>query len=317
MTKNSNEFSMTLNVIKPAANSQSGSTDEKRKWYELTTDFAPTVFLSSIVACLIFALFYGFLYLTNDCNKSPWYRCFEIASFGQFGDFIGGFFNPLVAIFTLSVARNVLTTNKRELAATTKALNEQRESLDKQLAQMEKQVESSNRASQQQLFGEFFKIYQTIVEGMGGKQKIEIRLMKNAVKDRMEVHATKTIKFNIREDRPGITEVINVNPYYDVVEGLLNEFSSPDDANMRRIFAAQLTEEELLLLAGKILSQDIPSDTASVFVEFNLLQYIEPIGISSDGKRVMLFEELKQYIKLFKWPLAPEVIFQRPKYGFR
>jgi hypothetical protein len=316
MTKNSNEFSMTLNVIKPAANSQSGSTDEKRKWYELTTDFAPTVFLSSIVACLIFALFYGFLYLTNDCNKSPWYRCFEIASFGQFGDFIGGFFNPLVAIFTLSVARNVLTTNKRELAATTKALNEQRESLDKQLAQMEKQVESSNRASRQQLFGEFFKIYQTIIEGMGGKEKIDIDLTRDPAATRIQVSATRAVPFRSRPDMPGISVAMNINPYYDVVEGLLNEFSSIEDANMRRIFAAQLTEKELLLLAGKIVSQDVPSDTASVFVEFNLLQYIKPMGISND-KRVMLFEELEQYLKMFKWPLAPEVISQRPKVGFR
>jgi hypothetical protein len=190
MTKNSNELSMTINVFKPPANSQSGSTDENRKWYELTTDFAPTVFLVVIVVCLICALIYGYLYLTNDCHKFPWYKCFEIASFGQFGDFIGGFFNPLVAIFTLSVARNVLTTNKRELAATTKALNEQRESLEKQLTQMEKQVESSNRASRQQLFGEFFKIYQTIIEGMGGKEKIELRFVKGAVTARMEVRRT-------------------------------------------------------------------------------------------------------------------------------
>jgi hypothetical protein len=315
---------MTINVIKPSANSQKASSDDKLKRYELTTDFAPTVFLVAIVFCLIFALFYGFLYLTNDCNKSPWYRCFEIASFGQFGDFIGGFFNPLVAIFTLSVARNVLTTNKRELAATTKALNEQRESLDKQLAQMEKQVESSNRASRQQLFGEFFKIYQTIIESMGGKQKIDIKFTQDQMTTRIQVSTTRAVLFKGRTDMPGIAVETNINPYYDVVEGLLNEFSSPADANMRRIFAAQLTEKELLLLAGKMLSQEIPSDTASLFAEFNLLQYLEVEAVSDDQtivilehlNRFKLFEQSCRYLKSFKWPLAPEVLSQRQKFGF-
>jgi hypothetical protein len=182
---------MTTNDVNSNENSHSEADDDKRKWYELSTDFAPTVFLVVIVFCLIGTLIYGYLYLINDCDKSLWYKCFQIASFGQFGDFIGGFFNPIVAIFTLSVARNVLTTNKRELAATNKALNEQRASLEKQLAQMELQVESSNRASKQQLFGELFKIYQTIIDSMGGKTKFGVHVLKNGLTKQMQVCATR------------------------------------------------------------------------------------------------------------------------------
>jgi hypothetical protein len=69
----------------------------------------------SVVFCTMLLLYIYRFIVTRETDQATW---------GAFGDFIGGTLNPLVSFFTLVVAINVWRLQKEELAATRQTLEE-------------------------------------------------------------------------------------------------------------------------------------------------------------------------------------------------
>lgn len=184
------------------------------------------------------------------------------ASFGEFGDFVGGLANPLLALmgylallYTIKVQTNELALSREELALT-------REELERSATALEEQVATSERQRLSQAFFDLFQMYKSVVgeinHGTGAH-----RITGKEVFERYFTYFSPSP--NNRGDSWSLERVLNghktlnnmLGSYFRITFRLLSflEDNGKEAEFFADMFRAQLTTSELHLLFFNCVSE--------------------------------------------------------------
>ena len=206
-------------------------------------------FARGVVKCivLIIILLVG-TYAVNFHNLS-----FSPDGFGQFGDYLGGILNPIVAFFALIILFKSVTIQKQEL----QTLHEEQQKItdiqNEQIEQLKKQLEQQTKQSNQEAFFQNLDLYQNALDDVkatvylslppsdqkSGQEKTEIFRGKDA----LNFSNINEILLNEVFLRPNSQSYDLRQEYFQVLEGLLKETPRINISNTGEL--GELTEEKL------------------------------------------------------------------------
>lgn len=257
------------------------------KWVNLTPYLAGG-FLAVIVAA------YAIAFVQNGWSKNP-------DAWGQLGDYIGGLLNPLVAGFALMALVVSVRLQKAELAAT-------REELKNSRLAMQEQATTAEQQRREQRFFDLLNLYQATLnsfttEGSSGKAALNnwTKLSPHAkdcddfvnhgwdefavyinVKDPSQggVLVRKTVEKTVSEEQ--ITSSWNnFSPLFDhyfrtifSILGELEKLLGSDHWRYGKLFRAQLSRDELTLLAFNLLFDEEGKKMRPLVCKYGLLKHL-------------------------------------------
>lgn len=218
-------------------------------------------------------------------------------SWGQFGDFLGGVLNPLISLFTLSVAVKVWQLQKTELGQTRNALEDQLKTAEQQRAEarffdllnlyqltlgsISKSVEGGRLADssiKSKVFGES-AAYATVVTGRSVFQYIfdrEIRRFLQGGKPNDNAEDLNHLWKGAKDKWQNESE--QIDHYFRTVFMVLREAEKTlgQDHHYRyvKMFRAQLSREELALLAFNMLLDDEGKKMRVVAAKYGILKHL-------------------------------------------
>jgi hypothetical protein len=233
---------------------------------------------------------YLFTFQKLPANENP-------AAWGTFGDYMGDLLNPLISLFTLIVAMKVWGLQKTELLETRKAVEEQGKTAEQQ--------------RREQRFFDLLNLYQEtlktfVVEGASGKAAFNIwpRLStetKNCVLfldhgwesfctgrnvNSLELEDSEYLKM----EAPGLIQLKKedidfswnafspqLGHYFRTIFSILRELEEllkDDHIRYGKLFRAQLSRDELTLLAFNLLFDDEGIKMRSLVKKYGLLKHL-------------------------------------------
>jgi hypothetical protein len=251
-----------------------------------------------VVAFALLAVAYAVAFASNGLSKAP-------ESWGQFGDYIGGMLNPLVAVFALVALSTSVKLQKKELTATREELR-----ASKQAAQ--EQARTSEQQRREQRFFDLLNLYHltvATVEADGKMGKIAFRhwTSEHAVKysfiyeflnfgfeshrrywrpptDRAEAlrqladkSITQVDETQLRQQWAHFSPVLD--HYFRTVFAILREAQptlGTDHFRYVKLFRAQLSRDELTLLTFNLLFDEEGAKMQNLVAEYGLLKHLPP-----------------------------------------
>lgn len=149
--------------------------DPDKKLEDLLKNLIPFVV---VIAALLF-LIYIFAFYKLPIFENP-------SALGSFGDYIGGILNPIISFCTLLVAYSVWKLQKKEMAETKKAL--------------EDQAKTSERQRREQRFFDLLSLYSETVKGLVFQEKLH---------DSIRFHHGKSAFFHVMRQIPDGIELLS------------------------------------------------------------------------------------------------------------
>lgn len=237
-----------------------------------------------IMASLLFAYVYIFHKLPLDGSPAAW---------GAFGDYIGGLLNPIISLFTLIVAVEVWSLQKKELLETRQAVMEQGKTAEQQ--------------RREQRFFDLLNIYQEtlktfVVEGTTGKAALNnwanlspngqtcfdftLRGLDEYAHDVLEKNPTTgrmTRQTRIERMSRSRVEVEwqHFSPIFDhyfrtvfAILGELETLLGNDHWRYGKLFRAQFSRDELTLMAFNLLFDSEGKKMRSLVCKYGLLKHL-------------------------------------------
>lgn len=239
---------------------------------------------------LVLVLGYVFAFKSLPLNEKP-------DAWGQFGDYVGGILNPLISLFTLVVAVSVWKLQKTELLETRRAVEEQGKTAEQQ--------------RREQRFFDLLNLYQEtmktfVVGGSTGKAAL------NNWSELFSPHSLDCVTFlnagwekfydPINRPRPSLSAAVEeaMNPcmttfsqdriraswsgvsplldhYFRIIFAILGELEKllgGDHWRYAKLFRAQLSRDELTLLAFNLLFDDEGLKMRPLVYKYGLLKHL-------------------------------------------
>lgn len=212
------------------------------------------------------------------------------SDFGQFGDFLGGSLNPLVALAALFAVMRSIALQKTELAATNEALKDQ--------------VETARKQQRSQQFFDLIRIYEKAFDDANNEKNLEDFFIRE--KD----DYFRNLKFPTQEDErhteddDKVFSDIKFKEYFSknakyifstyknylmLMKSLFNEFFDQNkDLIYINLFISQLKRNELRLLALFMMENE---EQRSEFIAF-ATKYQLLAGLHEDSFRQWAKSEL-------------------------
>lgn len=239
---------------------------------------------------LVLVLGYVFAFKSLSLNEKP-------DAWGQFGDYIGGILNPLISLFTLVVAVSVWKLQKTELLETRRAVEEQGKTAEQQ--------------RREQRFFDLLNIYQEtlktfVFDGTTGKAALNnwsqlfsphsldcvaflhrgwdtfhdpIKQpqsnLRAAVEQAMNPRTTTFSEDRIRVSWNGVSPLLD--HYFRTIFAILGELEKllgSDHWRYAKLFRAQLSRDELTLLAFNLLFDDEGLKMRPFIYKYGLLKHL-------------------------------------------
>jgi uncharacterized membrane protein len=224
----------------------------------------------AVVACLL-SIFYVAAFWRLPLNQDP-------NAWGSFGSYFGGVLGPVVAVFTLIIALEVLRLQQDELKKTSEALK------------LQADTAASNLRAQR--FIDLMNIYREMMEtsfqemqsghSVVGKRALEMWLTKNSQTTEMKNFAmpgqTNNSSIKPAKNKWESHDVsTNIQQYLRVVFRLLKdaEYLLGEDRYLfMRIFRAQLSRTELSVLAMNLYFGGQGQAMIPLAKEYGLLKHL-------------------------------------------
>ncbi|QZD93188.1 putative phage abortive infection protein [Qipengyuania xiapuensis] len=198
------------------------------------------------------------------------------STLGEFGDFVGGLANPLLALMGYLALLYTIKVQTRELELSRKELELTREELDRSATALEEQVATSERQRLSQSFFDLFEMYKSVVSeisyGMGdsrvvGKAAFE-KFIFGFSPSGFDSNKTWSIE---RVQRAHDGQNARLGNYFRIIYRLLSFLNeNGNDAEFfADMFRAQLTTAELHLLFFNCVS-DVGSPMQKYAAKFEL-----------------------------------------------
>lgn len=255
--------------------------------------------VSFIFILTIFGFYsYNFSYLGISSNQEVW---------AQFGDFIGGTLNPILAflafialLYTIKLQSDELKDTRIELEKSAKAQQEQSKSLELQ-----------NEATKQQIFeNTFFKLFEILIET---HSSISIKLERSQKYSQLLNKRVNYIKINgkdikifsfLLDKEEELKSSFAISKYLNILQDILNYYSKKDydtfneffESNTR-VYFSQIyqilkfisdSEKECKITNGKRYSNILRAQFSTDELE---LLYFHCLGSIGKEKFIFLVEE--------------------------
>lgn len=199
--------------------------------------------------------------------------CFSIfkpssfATLGQFGDFVGGVSNPLLALFGFLALLYTIKLQLEELSLSRKELTLTRAELNRSASALEKQNSNLERQRLSQAFFDLFEMYKSVVAEINSGQAEKRVLGKSALASK----STNYYPYSwMSEDQWSVDAIMKTHTeqnddlgnYYRIIFRLLSFLADQGRADQGReaeffadMFRAQLSTAELHLLFFNCISE--------------------------------------------------------------
>lgn len=229
---------------------------------------------------------YIFTFQKLPPNESP-------AAWGTFGDYMGGLLNPLISLFTLIVAMKVWGLQKTELLETRRAVEEQGKTAEQQ--------------RREQRFFDLLNLYQEtlktfVIDGSVGKAALNgwHKLSPSDKEcwfflyrgwdefdfqyDEYDLHSRKLVK-KVRKKTYSQEEIAQtwdkfsplLDHYFRTIFSILGELErllGTDHWRYGKLFRAQLSGDELTLLAFNVLFDSEGEKMRALVYKYGLLKHL-------------------------------------------
>lgn len=250
-------------IVKQKTNSEQSASQ---------VDYWPDIFpVLAVTVAIFLTSAYAFVFGKYGWSTNP-------DSWGQFGDFMGGLLNPLISLFTLSVAVKVWQLQKTELGQTRNALEDQLKTAEQQRAEAR--------------FFDLLNLYQLTLSGVvdsspvgNANGPIVVRSGRAALQSlfsagvstcfRTSSHSQQSFEY-AKRTWPGECE--QVDHYFRTIFMVLREAEETlgEDHHFRyvKMFRAQLSREELALLAFNMLLDKEGYKMRAVAAKYGILKHL-------------------------------------------
>jgi hypothetical protein len=248
--------------------------------------------LPAIAGLLALALIAGYAFSFQELPVTA-----NPAAWGAFGDYMGGLLNPLISLFTLVVAMKVWGLQKTELRETRKAVKEQGKTAEQQ--------------RREQRFFDLLNLYQEtlktlVIEGVSGKAALNkwhkltfnagilqqcLSSDGNSTNQHQTSNQEKTNYWNELSPR--------FDHYFRTIFSILKELEAllkEDHIRYAKLFRAQLSRDEVTLLAFHILFGTEGKKMRPLVEKYGLLKYL-----TQDKLRNYAIEELDPVVFGSQW----------------
>ncbi|EFX60101.1 hypothetical protein DAPPUDRAFT_125505 [Daphnia pulex] len=235
-----------------------------------------------MIAAGILVLSYGYVFRALPWTSNP-------SAWGSFGDYMGGLLNPAVSTLTLVVAIKVWAQQREELEETKRALKDQ--------------AETAQANRREQRFFDLMQVYQQTLhtfqgttgrgDSRNGKPALDIWLTSQkqlggmigseALRGRLNPEATRAqahldnwIDQAIQHWKKPYVED-SLNHYFRVIFRILHDAEDlleQDRHRFIRIFRAQLSRTELLLLGLNLWITEEGQKMQPIACEYGLLKHL-------------------------------------------
>lgn len=235
-----------------------------------------------LVAAVVLVFFYAMVF-----HALPWTS--DPSAWGSFGDYMGGLLNPFVSTLTLIIAIKVWAQQRQELEETKQAMKDQ--------------AETAQANRREQRFFDLMQVYQQTLDtfqgtsGRGdsrhGKPALNLWMkshdqlngmintaaLRGTVKTNEERHRVLLTNSIIETKRhwikPDVSE--QLNHYFRVVFRILHDAENlleEDRYRFIRLFRAQLSQTELLLLGLNLWITDEGKKMLPIACDYGLLKHL-------------------------------------------
>mgnify|MGYP000980940808 CR=1 FL=1 len=222
------------------------------------------------------------------------------AAWGTFGDFVGGLMNPLVSVLTLFVAISVWRLQKAELELTRSEMAQTKEAMEDQAKTAEQQRREQRFFDLLNLYHETLKTF--VIEGSAGKAALNSwqKLSSSAHDCEDFLHrGWDEFDFHYNARDPHSNRLIrasqkktytesqiaqawsNLSPQFDhyfrTIFAILNELErllNADHWRYGKLFRAQLSRDELTLLAFNVLFDSEGKKMRPLVCKYGLLKHL-------------------------------------------
>ncbi len=260
--------------------------------------------LTTMMLCIIAIIFIGIV--TLYIGEFRHIEQFSPEGFGQFGDLIGGILNPIVAICALVALLKGTKLQHDELKLSREETKRAQESEKKVLEQQQRQYS-------QQRFFDWMNLYRDSLEQIGGKNDISNLFLRfnitymlssdNTKKGTYDLYTLLDINHDEKSDIKNF--IINfkymdddvyidknslkndwnqffkhcsiLSIYFRIIFNFLTYANSDfgkDAKRMVKVFRAQLTEREILLLSVNLLFNEQGKEMIPLVKKFSLLKHL-------------------------------------------